>query len=340
MEAERWAAFVAQAERRFGLRIEAHGPVKAAELLGRADGAWAEVWHRFEEAPAAFPRVADALRRCTPTAALFGRSHWPQLNDRDEERVAAALGDLEGVPHTATCAKVLELEKAHAERRGWVWAKLGQSPLAVVLEPLAALASLVQKPVAGTTPEEIARSYEAEAWRTDAAALRALAIVHVRHEELVREVVQQLYEPWLEASAEAFQTAHAFAPTTPVGARTNVEPPEGGCLVFVDGLRYDLGRELELRLRGRGCRTEVRTRWAAVPTVTATGKCAVTPVAADVQGHKLGADFAPMLRSGKGVDAPSLRAAIAATSSLATSTTWATNCRRACRGRSTSRSTA
>ncbi|MFO1055111.1 MAG: BREX-1 system phosphatase PglZ type B [Planctomycetota bacterium] len=310
MGTERWQAFCGLCEKRFGFAPETLGVLKAGELLGEADGPWAAAWERFEEAPAAFGGIPELLRRCQPPS-LFEKSHWPKNNDKEEHLVVAALSDLEGVPHSESCTHVLELERQHAGRRKWVWARLGQAPLASVLEPLAELAAIVQRPLAGLTPDEIGQVYEAGAWRADAAAWRALQEVPVEHEPLVREVVQQLSEPWLAESAEALQQAHERVPIES-GDRQPVEPPAGGCLMFVDGLRYDLGRVLEERLAGRGCVVEMRTRWAALPSVTATGKAAVVPVADQITGRKLGPDFAPAFRSGKAVDANGLRAAVSA----------------------------
>jgi hypothetical protein len=82
-------------------------------------------------------------------------------------------------------------------------------------------------------------------------------------------------------------------------------------VLFVDGLRYDLGRLLTEALEGLGCRVDLKSRWAALPTVTATAKPAVTPVAADIKGRGLDQSFAPVMKgSGKAADAAALRAAI------------------------------
>jgi len=311
MGAETWSAFHGQCEKRFDFDPDSAGVVKGGELMAKADGPWEEVWRRFEEAPEVCPGIPALLRRCRSNT-LFDASHWPQRNEKDEERVAAALGDLEGVPHLESCERVLELEKEHGVRRSWVWARLGLAPFAVALERLAVLAEIARRPVASGTPDEIAASHAREGWRADAAAWQALVGLLDQPEKVVREVVQQLAETWLEGSALAFQAAVERMPTQVRSGRQAVEAGEGGCLVFVDGLRFDLGCLLAEKLEGRGCRVELSRRWAALPTVTATGKPAVTPVASDVIGAKLGEDFAPTLRGGKAIDAASLRAAIAA----------------------------
>ena len=66
-------------------------------------------------------------------------SRNPEMKELDEAEVKNAL---EGVPcldHKAAAAKILALEARHAPRRAWVWARMGQSPWAMGLEPLATL---------------------------------------------------------------------------------------------------------------------------------------------------------------------------------------------------------
>jgi hypothetical protein len=42
--------------------------------------------------------------------------------------------------HAEACRTVRDLENQHRERRNWIWAQLGLSPLALLLEPLGLLA--------------------------------------------------------------------------------------------------------------------------------------------------------------------------------------------------------
>jgi len=53
-------------------------------------------------------------------------------------------------------------------------------------------------------------------------------------------------------------------------------------------------------------------RWAALPTVTATAKPAVSPISQKIVGHRLGADFAPEIRdSGQPLNTPRFRELVA-----------------------------
>jgi hypothetical protein len=91
-----------------------------------------------------------------------------------------------------------------------------------------------------------------------------------------------------------------------------MDAPSGGCPLFADGLRYDVARQLQLRLEEMGITGSLTTRWSALPSVTATAKPAVTPLINEIQGGALPDDFAPRFRSGKPTTAAELRKALAA----------------------------
>lgn len=191
----------------------------------------------------------------------------------------SALAGLRLLPHEQARQTVAQLEANHGRRRDWVWARLGRSPLAQVLEPLARLAVAVDKAIGGATPDDAASIYADRGWPADAAAREALASTPSEHASSVAGAVRHLIGPWLEDSARAFQEAVDREPLLSARDQPVIAADEDECIVFVDGLRYELGRRLAERLATRGCTTETGHRWAALPTVTATAKPAVTPVA-------------------------------------------------------------
>ncbi len=65
------------------------------------------------------------------------------------------------------------------------------------------------------------------------------------------------------------------------------------CILFVDGLRLDLAKSLEAMLCEKGCSVESQVAWAALPSVTSTGKPAVSPVGNLIAGQDANADFEP-----------------------------------------------
>jgi hypothetical protein len=81
-----------------------------------------------------------------------------------------------------------------------------------------------------------------------------------------------------------------FPPEQPV-----VTASPGECVLFVDGLRFDLGRDLARLAELSGLRCEIGRRWSALPSVTATAKPYVMPVAGQVTGTKLGETFEPVI---------------------------------------------
>ena len=224
-----------------------------------------------------------------------------------------ALQSLPERPHGEACETVAALEREHGARRNWVWARLDLAPLAGVLEPLAALAAAAQRSLGGAEPSDVADAYAERGWQADLGAWRAVAAAPNADEARVAAAVRHLLQPWLDESARAFQAAVERAPLPGAGGQAAVEAEDDGCLVFVDGLRFDLGQRLAERMEGRGCRVALRRRWAALPAVTGTGKPAVTPAADEIEGELLGPAFGPRFRhSGKPADAPALRAALEA----------------------------
>jgi hypothetical protein len=147
-------------------------------------------------------------------------------------------------------------------------------------EALTALARATEQPLAGTTVEELAAAYADTGWRADAAVLDLLAAVKRPADvDAAHAAILSLYRPWLEAGALALQrlvSARRWPPTWPATLPSTPEP--GTCLLFSDGLRFDLGRRLAAALAA-STHCSIGWRLAALPTVTATAKPAVAPVA-------------------------------------------------------------
>ena len=293
-----WGAFCSQCREQLDFDPDAEATVTAGERMGEGQGSWAEVWSRFAESPGAFGGITELLRRCRPGGAIpFNRDRWPDLNDEDEEALLKKLDEIGGVPHVEARLAVAELEEQHGMRRVWTWAKLGQSPMAMAIEPLSRLAEATETAIGGTTADEAAAAYIERGWLADAAAWEAISVAPLAAEKQIQAVVRLLLHSWLEDSATAFQKALGYSPLPGSGNQPLVQAKKDGCLLFADGLRYDLGRRLSERLESRGCRVTLNHRWAAVPTVTATAKPAVTPVADSIGGETLSESFYPIMKS-------------------------------------------
>ena len=311
-----WDAFCNRCREELGFDPAKEADVVAGERMAEGTGAWAAVWERFIEAPGSYGDIAGLLRRSKPSGGLrFDRDRWPDLNEEDEDTVRRALARLPTLAHGKACEAVMDLEREHGERRRWVWARMGLAPMAEVLKPLSSLATAARRVLGGTTPDDVADAYLERGWQADLAGWQAVAVAPTADEECVSAAVRHLIEAWLDGSARAFQAALERVPLPGSGGQRPVDAGDDVCIVFTDGLRFDLARRLEERLDGRGLRAEERRRWAALPTVTATAKPAVTPVAEQIDGDLLGQTFGARLKEGgKPADAQNLRAAIAARS--------------------------
>lgn len=281
---DEWSAFRRLSTGRYGFDPDTDGETTAARLLGEAEGAWEKVWQRFAEAPTKYPNLPALLDRARPERdTLFEppAPRWPADNREQEDRLRDSLLALSGETATAAREAIRKLEAEHGRRRGWVWAELGEAPLALALRTVADLARFTI-PHASGSPEEQAEQYAAEGWRADRAFLEALApATDEKDSAAVRAAAEAVYRPWLEECAIRFQRAVAEKPLpTPPEMEALVEPEDGVCILFTDGLRFDLSIRLAEILEECGARVGSGWRFSALPSVTATAKPATSPVAA------------------------------------------------------------
>jgi hypothetical protein len=96
---------------------------------------------------------------------------------------------------------------------------------------------------------------------------------------------------WIEDSARHLQNIVT-------GTCQTVKIPayqDGDCILFVDGLRFDTAKRLIQKLKDSNLELTEESAWAALPSVTATGKAAVSPVAEKISGQDGNVDFAPVI---------------------------------------------
>ena len=294
-------AFVARCEADLGFHPDKDGEVDGAERLGRREGLWDGIWRRFEEAPSLYPQLPELLRRAMPDMFTLPRSSWPQCNDDDETALREALNGLRREPARTARKAVLALDRTHGDRRGWVWAQLGRSPLSEALAHLAVVAKGTSSDLGGGSASELAQRYANETWRVDLAALDTMAAVTANADaQAVGNALQAIYAPWLDAAARNLQDK---VTATPLVAGTEDEADEvaepGTVFLFADGLRYDVARRLSERLEAKSYAVAVSTKWAALPSVTATAKPACSPVADLIEGEALGEGFQPRIAADK-----------------------------------------
>jgi len=282
---EKWAAFCSRCKGDYSFDPVADGRLAGAELLCGGKHNWDEVWSRFEEAPRNYPKIPDLLREAAPPyETFFDKSPSnPRFNQGQEDELRLALQKLEGRPVHDVREKITGFDEEHGERRLWVWAKLGESPLAMALEPLNELADATKTAMAGSSVDEICTRMTTDGYIADAAALKALNCIRQdKDSEAVKTAVRALYHDWLDESALRLQdivrdSGYAYE-ARPIPAS------DGICLLFADGLRFDLAVSLVELLEKRELQVELDSTLAALPSVTETCKPAVSPVVDKITG--------------------------------------------------------
>lgn len=293
-DASEWQAFVGNCKSQFAFNPEADGILCAASRLASHEGPWKAVWDRYCEAPERYPHIPDTISRTPYPSDLFAdRSGWPKWNDEQEKTLRTRLVQMNGSFPTDIREQLREMEKGHGMRREWIWARLGRSPLARALEHLCGLADRTETPIGAGSFEDLAAAYRTSGWKADDAVLRCMACVDsTEDKKAVADLIRALYLPWADGSARYLQKI-ALQEGYPGGQATaRVHGHESTCILFVDGLRFDAGQRLKVLLESMEMDVNQGYRWAPLPSVTATGKPAVSPVAHLISGGN-GEDFSP-----------------------------------------------
>ncbi len=277
-----WKAFCQQCRTEAGFDPVKEGPLKAAGLLAARSNHWGHVWRRFAESPANYPGIVEWLTRAAPKSpGMFDSAEtWPSINEKEEQALKEALEALADRPQGDVIRQLAELERRHAERRRHPWQKLGLSPLATALAPLAQLAGLCAAPPGAPAPEAFAAAYAGGGWRVDAAALAAMAASSAPEvQEAVLGTLRAVYLPWLESTSRHLQQLIHAQGQSVSRRHAPIDAMPGRLVLFADGLRMDVAQQLADALAADGITSSQDWEWSAIPSVTATAKPAASPVA-------------------------------------------------------------
>ena len=278
-----WKAFVEVCKSQFAFNPQNNTVLAGCARLAERSGPWRAVWERYGEAPRRYPNIPAQIRQCKmPAFDLFAdeamAGGWPQWNEAQEAALRQDLQALARATASEARARLKTLEKHNASRRDLVWADLGEAPLACALLYLAQMAEGSQQTLAAGTLAEVAAGYATAGWQVDDAVLNALAQVETPQDlEPVTVAIRAVYLPWLESSARYLQS-HWQERGESVPTDWSTVCKEQECILFVDGLRWDCARRLAQQLQQVGCLVEEQATWAALPSVTGTGKPAVAPI--------------------------------------------------------------
>ena len=308
-----WKAFVEVCKSKFGFNPEKDGVLTGAAKLATHDMTWSPVWERFCEAPKRYLNIPDQIRKCKRPSGLSWYNPdqsdydgWPQWNEEQENELRKQLQTLGSVPPHEARKKIVILEKEHGSRRNLVWTELGEASLAQAMEHLSVLAKITTNALAAGTIDDLATGYQNSGWQADDAVIRALNCVDKQEDlEFVKTTIRAIYKPWAEESARYMQKIVDGSGYPGGNAKTlkTVHYKDGECIFFVDGLRFDIAKRFVTMLKDQGYEIEEKLAWAALPSVTATGKPAVTPVHNKIYGNDTTTDFEPcIVQSGQSVN--------------------------------------
>lgn len=307
-----WESFVATTRTRFGVDLNRGAMELAQKILASKPGDAAyPLWEKYCAHWQSYPQAYGVFSAIAPPDLFQGAERYPRENEADEKQLADELLKAVALEPVAAAEAVLAAEVKHAARRETLWARMGHAPLAMALSHLASIAKATLEPLAGGNALEAAQRYAEGGWCIDQAACAAIAIAQQAElEKPIYAVLETLYRRWLEKQAEGFQGLvrkdgypHWNLP----------EVPDGAVVLFVDGLRLDLARELETQLQtDNGLDVALQHGFTSIPSVTSSGKVWVSPACKLAKGGN-GAGFEPKLPKGS-YTASILRKAIEAES--------------------------
>lgn len=314
-----WSAFRDQIERDYRVDLEQKGALQTAiERLVRRSGGWARVWNRLAAEPQQFRSVCERIREATTPKQgnlLGGLEEGdpvtsPHDNALAEKALTQELSEIAQLPSREAAAKIIALEERHRVRRDTLWAKLGEAQLARALEPLARLAAATETLLPGDDLAAMATAYCEEGWRVDWSLMETIAAAGTR-EDIVARAAGALYRPWVDSLARRFRAAVEVAGDSARPKPLGNEP--GTLVLFVDGLRMDVGHALAELLNNAGAAAALTWRLSPVPSLTATAKPLVTPVGDSIAGKGKVDAFQPLeTSSGKPASIDVLRKAMLA----------------------------
>lgn len=295
-----WKAFCQQCKAEFHFDPSKDGQLKAVNLMVQRSTPWHNVWQRFAGSPAKYPGIMEWLNRAAPkNPSMFDTADvWPSINESEERSLQEGLASLADRPQDEVIRRIAELEAQHGSRRYHPWQALGLSPLATALEPLAELAVLCKMSPGAPTPEGYAEYYSSAGWRADAAALATMAACGSPEKYgAVLGAVRAVYLPWIENTSRHLQQLIRDNGRSVSKRGKLIEAAAGRLVLFADGLRMDIARQLAEKLTGAGIECKLEWDWSTIPSVTATAKPAASPIADAVQGGEAGDQFTSRLVS-------------------------------------------
>jgi hypothetical protein len=299
----KWDVFVQSCRAHYGFDPLREDISDICQLLCLAEGAWQDVWQRFEETATNLLNIIERLKAIQPDGlAMVHPEHYLTENMRDEEQIESVILQVDGQSNDTIKQALIRVWQQQQSRKEWLWFSLGLSPWLEILEELVALVEHTQVAFTGADPQGMADMYAERFWKADGAVIKAMSKArHIQHEEALATLLGVIYTPWLEETTLNFQKLveqQGYPGENQVRSGVGQYHLGGQVVFFVDGLRLDTAHWLQDKLTKHENRQVVlSTKWSALPSLTATAKAAVTPVADLLTGMLDNDDFKPAVAS-------------------------------------------
>jgi hypothetical protein len=271
-----------------------------AEMLGNRRGAWKDVWHHYANAPLKYPEIKELLRLAKPNDLFLAapEDSWPQVNEEREDTLRKEIVAIAEHDVREAVKQLKALVAIHAIRNQWVWAELGDAPLAAAMPWLSEMASLTEIPVSATSIDDLRSYYIEKGVKIDQAMRKA--IYYARSEKdkkAINGIIQLIYKPWIAQVTEKFQSLVKAEPSIFTSQKAEQETSQ--FVLFVDALRYELAEEFCTRLLSQQYKVSLTNSWSAIPSLTPTAKNSIAPIADKIAVNSLCNEFRPQLTNGK-----------------------------------------
>ena len=304
MPADKQHVFNSICQKKYGFVPVEKNVVSIAEMLGmKKSNEWEKIWDHYCLTPQRYPKIEELLEKAKPESGgegLFAipEDTWPQINREAEEQLMQAFHDMTGLNFNQASSKIKELEKEHAKRRSWVWAQQGKANLALALNYLNKLCSLIELNYDATSLEAITAYYKETGYQIDHKAIQALQVCRSGKEKMaVKEVLRVVYNPWLERLTRKFQERIAENPQ--VFTKIDVSQEKSECILFVDAFRYDLAKHWSEQMKKQNVKLTFDSTWAPLPSLTPTCKPFFSPMAMAISKESRCKEFRPQTNDEK-----------------------------------------
>jgi len=285
-----------------------------AEKLGKQQGPWKNIWQFYASAPAKYPEMEQFLQLAKPKdmgSGIFELpiESWPQINSEQEAILAKELITAATQDQSKALITLRNAEQNHALRRTWVWFELGKSPLAASLLHLLPMAEASLSPIPYSSIDSITAYYCNDGFLVDQYMRMALAAVKTQKDKsLIKDIINLFYKPWIESLTTKFQTLIENNESIFKNTAPNTDSEQ--FILFVDAFRYELAHDFGDYLSKIGIDSTLKHTWSSIPSLTATAKPAVAPIASQVSLSSVINEFRPQLKNGKDLLTPAFREAL------------------------------